>query len=292
MRRLGLGLLLLFALPQVAEACQFWVRYATAATLQGIPLITRGAVDFKANPTLAAGDVTISQDGGAAANLATLPDAEPNSSSYVRVELSSGETTAKLGVITFVDQTAAKEWEDQRVIVCTYGHASAFLPNIPGPEVATTGGFPVIGTGSGNVSVDGSGNINANTAKHGGAAVSAAVGGNVPAVAIYLETQAKEDVAAQANLFREDVAHAVYIFKMVDATDLKTAETGIAGSIDCEISKNGAAFANIATNTATEISNGWYYVALSAVDLSATSSVIKCTGTGAHPHEQPIYTQR
>jgi hypothetical protein len=40
-----------------------WRKYATAPTVQGLGLVTRGAQDFLANPTLAAGDAKISLDG-------------------------------------------------------------------------------------------------------------------------------------------------------------------------------------------------------------------------------------
>jgi hypothetical protein len=39
---------------------------------------------FQTNPTLASGDVKISIDGGAFANLGTLPDVEPNAGSADR----------------------------------------------------------------------------------------------------------------------------------------------------------------------------------------------------------------
>lgn len=68
--------------------------------------------DFKVNPTLAAGDVQISKDGGAFANLATLPVVEPASGRAVKVVLSTSETNCDKLIIQFVDQTAPKEWAD------------------------------------------------------------------------------------------------------------------------------------------------------------------------------------
>jgi hypothetical protein len=67
---------------------------------------------LQSNPTLAAGDVTISKDGGAFANLGTLPDAEPNSTKSVRVILSQTETNADNLVLLFSDQTDPPEWTD------------------------------------------------------------------------------------------------------------------------------------------------------------------------------------
>ena len=64
---------------------------------------------FKVNPTLAAGDVKISKDGGSLANLATLPVVKPVSTSLVEVSLSAAEMTADKLVVQFRDQ-AGDEW--------------------------------------------------------------------------------------------------------------------------------------------------------------------------------------
>lgn len=93
--------------------------WGAAFTLWGVPLVTKGASDYLANPTLAAGDVKVSKDGGAFANLTTLPDAHPASGKSVRVQLAATEMEATFLVIDFIDQTSPKEWEDQRIIVMT-----------------------------------------------------------------------------------------------------------------------------------------------------------------------------
>ena len=100
-------------------------KYGAAATLDGVPLVTTGSEDYKAAPTLAAGDVKVSKDGGAFANLATLPAVTPAAGRAVQVALSATEMQAARVVIQFVDQTSPKEWADQFVIVETFGHASA-----------------------------------------------------------------------------------------------------------------------------------------------------------------------
>lgn len=93
--------------------------YGVAATIDGIPLVARATTDYKANPTLATGDVQVSKDGGAFANIATLPTVTPASGRAVRISLSATEMQASRIVIQFVDQTNPKEWEDQFVIVET-----------------------------------------------------------------------------------------------------------------------------------------------------------------------------
>lgn len=65
---------------------------------------------WKSNPTIAAGDFKISKDGGAFANLATLPSVEPASSVGVRVALSNTEMNADDVLITWEDQSDPPEW--------------------------------------------------------------------------------------------------------------------------------------------------------------------------------------
>ena len=127
-------------------------KYNVAATIDGVPLVKRGSIDFKANPTLAAGDVKISKDGGAFANLTTLPAVTPASGEFVEIALSATEMQAARIAIKFIDQTAPKEWEDQAVLIETYGHASAAHEfDLDTASVAQTGdSFARIGaTGSG-----------------------------------------------------------------------------------------------------------------------------------------------
>lgn len=69
---------------------------------------------LKANPTIASGDFQISKDGGAFANLATLPSANPASGRAVMIDLSASEMTADNVVIQCVDASGA-EWCDQMI---------------------------------------------------------------------------------------------------------------------------------------------------------------------------------
>jgi hypothetical protein len=70
------------------------------------------AGSLKTSPTIAAGDFKISKDFGAFANLATLPDVEPDGTNQVRVQLSSTEMNADNVFVVWVDQTTPKEWAD------------------------------------------------------------------------------------------------------------------------------------------------------------------------------------
>jgi len=68
--------------------------------------------NFKSTPTLAAGDFKVSKDGGALANLTTLPTNSPASSVLVTIALSSTEMNADVVTVVCIDQTAPKEWAD------------------------------------------------------------------------------------------------------------------------------------------------------------------------------------
>ncbi len=67
--------------------------------------------DFLANPTIAAGDFQVSKDGGAYANLASLPSISPSGSIQVVVSLSATEMTADKVSVKGID-VAGAEWRD------------------------------------------------------------------------------------------------------------------------------------------------------------------------------------
>lgn len=98
-------------------------RFGTAGTLSAI-LIQAGSRDAQVNPTLATGDVQVSKDGGAFANIATLPSVFPAGSVRVNIPLSTAELSCRMLMIRFKDQAGA-EWEEQTILVETYGHSDA-----------------------------------------------------------------------------------------------------------------------------------------------------------------------
>lgn len=71
------------------------------------------------NPTIAAGDFQISKDGGAFANLATLPAVTPASGRAVKITLSATEMNADNVLIQWVDQTDPPEWADDWMSIAT-----------------------------------------------------------------------------------------------------------------------------------------------------------------------------
>lgn len=72
---------------------------------------------FKTSVTLAAGDVTVSKDGGSFSNITTLPT-EISTSGVLTVALSSTEMNADRVAVRFHD-AAGDEWQDKLVVIMT-----------------------------------------------------------------------------------------------------------------------------------------------------------------------------
>lgn len=77
---------------------------------------------MQSNPTLAAGDVKVSTDDGAVANLATLPSVSPAGSYWVKVTVSAGEMNGGNIKIHFHD-AAGDEWCDLSINIPTSGQS-------------------------------------------------------------------------------------------------------------------------------------------------------------------------
>lgn len=91
-----------------------------------IPIVKRAVVDHavSADWTPAAGDVKISKDGGAAANVTNLPTAIAMGNSTIwDFSLTATEMQAAQIMVTVAD-SATKTVEDTAFIIETYGHAS------------------------------------------------------------------------------------------------------------------------------------------------------------------------
>lgn len=74
---------------------------------------------FKADPTLAAGDVKVKKDTGAPANITTLPAVDAAGERVVRVALTATEMNADVITIIFRDQTDPPEWADLVISIPT-----------------------------------------------------------------------------------------------------------------------------------------------------------------------------
>lgn len=132
-----------------------------------VPVVKAGSSDFATSSdwTPAAGDVKVSKDGGAAANIATLPTYIANVG--WKFVFSDAELQCARLNVNVVD-SATKAIEDQHLVVETYGNASAQHVALPanvtqwsGTAVATpdTAGHPKVtiksGTGTGEIATTG-----------------------------------------------------------------------------------------------------------------------------------------
>lgn len=107
----------------------FLSKYGAARHIY-LPIVKRGAIDFAvgADWTPATGDVKISKDGGAAANVTNLPAAITMGNTAVwDFSLTATEMQAAQIVVTVAD-AATKAVEDQTLIIETYGNASGQHP--------------------------------------------------------------------------------------------------------------------------------------------------------------------
>lgn len=93
--------------PPVKNGASGWIGYVSLA-----PRVPTGT--WQSNPTLATGDVKVSIDGGALANLGTLPAVTPASSKLVKITLSQAEINGDNITIIFSDAAGA-EWCDLTV---------------------------------------------------------------------------------------------------------------------------------------------------------------------------------
>ena len=98
----------------------------------------------------------------------------------------------------------------------------------------------------------------------------AAANGGLPTV------NASNQVKVQGGV-NKNTALAKFAFVMLDSVG--NPATGL--TVNCKRSIDGAAFANCNTATATEISNGFYYVDLAASDLNGNVIALRFSATGA-----------
>jgi len=98
-----------------------WRKYGEAATLN-MTLYAIDGVDIQVAPAFAVGDVVLSRDEAAEANITTLPTDEGTS---ISISLSATEMEAARITITLIDQTDPKLWLDDSIIVETYGNTLA-----------------------------------------------------------------------------------------------------------------------------------------------------------------------
>jgi len=94
------------------------IKKNAAFTFDMVVVDSSSRPDLKANPTIAAGDWKISKDGGALANLTTLPVVAPASSVIIKIVLSATEMNANRITIIGIDAAGA-QWDDNAETIVT-----------------------------------------------------------------------------------------------------------------------------------------------------------------------------
>lgn len=160
---------------------EFFREYGVATHIY-IPIPKRAVVDFavSADWTPAAGDVKISKDGGAAANVTNLPTAiTMGNTAMWDFSLTATEMQAAQVMVTVAD-SATKAVEDQFFTLGTYGNASARhkvnlndsvragLTALPNAAAEAAGGLYTRGSGAGQINQANNGQIDVNSARTGG----------------------------------------------------------------------------------------------------------------------------
>lgn len=233
----------------------FLSKYGVARHIY-IPVVKRAVVDFavSADWTPAAGDVKISKDGGAAANVTNLPVSITMGNTAIwDFSLTAAEMQAAQVVVT-VSDSATKAVEDQSFIIETYGNASAeHLIDFSDTVRAGLTALP-----------------NANAGASGG----------VPTV------DANNSVKVQGNV-KKDTALAGFPFMLTDSTNHNPKPS--ATSIVATISKDGGSFVT-ATNSVVEVANGIYTLDFVASELNANDVILRVTASGCDDTFERITT--
>ena len=160
------------------------------------------AGDFQVNPTLATGDFKTSKDGGALANLATLPTVTPAGGSLVQFSLSAAEMNGDHIVVVCKD-AAGDEWRDVNFSTLT---STRDIDDLAFP---TTSGRGLGVTAGGTVGIDWANVENPTTAVNLSAtnidvdqvvaSVSGNVGGSVASVTGLTPSRLDVDVSSRAS---------------------------------------------------------------------------------------------
>lgn len=109
-----------------------------AQTTIYFPLIDFGLTDFEDTPVVhASGDSQFSEDGAAFGN--TTNDFAHEGNGIYSLVLEGSEVSGKQIVITIIDQSNPKLWEDQAIIITTFGNSSAETEVYPCDVVQISG---------------------------------------------------------------------------------------------------------------------------------------------------------
>jgi len=226
---------------------------------------------LQANPTLAAGDFKVSIDGGALANLTTLPTVTPAAGRQVKVTLSIAEMTGDNITVQCVDAAGA-EWADQLINIQTS------VRQIDDLAFPTTSGRSLDVTATGAAGVDW-GNVENPTTSVG--LTNTTVGrttlnDRTTLTDLTTLTTTTTTLTNSGNI-KKNAAYTAFPFLMT-ATTTHDPVTGAVVTVTRQI--DGGAFASGTLSAVSEIGGGIYTVDFGAGDLNGNNIVLKATATG------------
>jgi hypothetical protein len=233
----------------------------------GISLVSQADVKLlQNNPTLAAGDVTISKDFGAFANLTTLPTVTPAGGDQVKVTVSATEMLSDNMLIVFSD-AAGGQWCDAAFSIQT---AARQIDDLAYP--ATSGRSMV---------VDAAGLVDANTVKLGPTGTGTAqtardVGGNVDAAITSRMATYTQPTGFLAATFPTDPADQSLLIAATDAiiADTNDIQARLPASlVGGRMEANVSAINNIAT-AAVRLGRSTQGIVLGTVGAGSTATSI------------------
>ena len=276
---------------------------------------------FKANPTIAAGDFVISKDEGTAVNLATLP-VVGTFTTTVKIVLSAAEMNGDR-IVVYCKDVAGGEWDEVYIFinttVVTVDDLVRSITPVNSLKVDINNRAEVLlgavtHTGAVIPTVSSLTGHTAQTADH--AAAIAAIpttpalasvctearlaeldAGNLPSRTDGIQTDldnTTDGLGALKDLIvaigvKKNTPLSNFTFVMIDKTDHVTPKIG--ETVTCQRSIDGDAFANCATATATEISNGFYKVDLADSDLNGAVIGLKFTAPNSDDTDLTVITQ-
>lgn len=205
-----------------------------------LSLFARSNNQIKTAPTLAAGDVKVSKDNGATANITTLPSEAPASSGILQVDLSATEMTADLVTVIFRDAAGA-EWNDVAVHIAT---AARQIDDLAFPNTSGRG-----------MDVDASGGVEVGSFQAGAITAAAIATGAIDADAIATDavTEIQAGLATAAALATVDDFLDTEIAAIKAKTDNLPADPADASDIASSFSTVNSTLSTIAGYLDTEV---------------------------------------
>jgi hypothetical protein len=214
------------------------------------------------NPTLAAGDFKVSIDGGALANLTTLPTVTPAAGRQIKVTLSSAEMTGDNITVQCVDAAGA-EWVDQVINI------QPSVRQIDDLAFPTVSGRSLDVTATGAAGIDWANLEGSTTANNLSSTTTNLV--NTATLAVTTTT------LTNSGNPKKNTALAAFPFLMT-ATSTHDPVTGATVTVTRSI--DGGAFASGSLSVVTEVANGIYVVDFAAGDLNGNNIILMATATG------------